>query len=164
MATVLRTEKPCDENRRRTDKNIISVVSTGDSLAMAAKKADIKAFHAGISRMLQNRRYLGDEYYPAIIDPDTFEAAIAERIRRAENLAESASQNKVPKWSIPLFSASVKAQNGLTTRSSRRNMPTAAPKKYYRIQLARFLSRKMPMLCQKVKAAGFTDAFIKYSE
>ena len=59
---------------------------TGDSLATAANKADIKAFHAGISRMLQNKRYLGDEYYPAIIDPDTFTAAEAERIRRAENL------------------------------------------------------------------------------
>ena len=59
---------------------------TGDSLATAANKADIKAFHAGISRMLQNKRYLGDEYYPAIIDPDTFTATEAERIRRAEKL------------------------------------------------------------------------------
>ena len=59
---------------------------TGDSLATAANKADIKAFHAGISRMLQNKRYLGDEYYPAIVDPDTFTAAEAERIRRAEKL------------------------------------------------------------------------------
>lgn len=53
---------------------------------MAAKKAEIIAFHAGISRMLQNKRYLGDEYYPALIDPDTFTAAEAERIRRAEKL------------------------------------------------------------------------------
>lgn len=36
--------------------------------------------------MLQNKRYLGDEYYPAIIDPDIFAAAEAERIRRAEKL------------------------------------------------------------------------------
>lgn len=36
--------------------------------------------------MLQNKRYLGDEYYPAIVDPDTFTAAEAERIRRAEKL------------------------------------------------------------------------------
>lgn len=59
---------------------------TGDSLATAANKADIKAFHAGISRMLQNKRYLGDEYYPGLIDSDTFTAAEAERIRRAEKL------------------------------------------------------------------------------
>ena len=59
---------------------------TGDSLATAAKKAEIIAFHAGVSRMLQNKRYLGDEYYAALIDPDTFTAAEAERIRRAEKL------------------------------------------------------------------------------
>lgn len=59
---------------------------TGDSLATAAKKAGIKAFHAGIGRMLQNKRYLGDAYYPTIIDPDTFEAVQVERIKRAEKL------------------------------------------------------------------------------
>lgn len=36
--------------------------------------------------MLRNTRYLGDEYYPAIIDPGTFTAAEAERIKRAEKL------------------------------------------------------------------------------
>ncbi len=59
---------------------------SGDSLATAAKKAGIKSFHAGIGRMLRNTRYLGDDYYPAIIDPDTFTAAEAERIGRAEKL------------------------------------------------------------------------------
>ena len=75
-----------DEQAAERIKILFQSYLTGDSLATSAKKADIKAFHAGIGRMLQNRRYLGDEYYPAIIDPDTFEAAIAERIRRAEKL------------------------------------------------------------------------------
>lgn len=59
---------------------------SGDSLATAANKAGIKTFHAGIARMLQNTHYLGDEYYPAIIDPGTFTAAEEERARRAEKL------------------------------------------------------------------------------
>jgi hypothetical protein len=59
---------------------------SGDSLATAAKKAGIQSFHAGIGRMLRNACYLGNEYYPAIIDPDTFAAAEAERIKRAEKL------------------------------------------------------------------------------
>jgi hypothetical protein len=59
---------------------------SGDSLATAAKKAGIKTFHAGIGRMLRNMRYLGDDYYPTIIAPETFTAAEAERIRRAEKL------------------------------------------------------------------------------
>lgn len=67
-------------------KTLFHSYLSGDSLAIAAKKAGIKAFHAGIGRMLRNTRYLGDDYYPAIIDPDIFEAAEAERIRRAEEL------------------------------------------------------------------------------
>lgn len=36
--------------------------------------------------MLRNKRYLGDDYYSAIIDGDTFEKAEAERIKRAAAL------------------------------------------------------------------------------
>ena len=67
-------------------KTLFQSYLTGDSLATAAKKATIKSFHAGVGRMLQNKRYLGDEYYPAIIYTDTFEAVEVERIRRAEKL------------------------------------------------------------------------------
>ncbi len=66
-------------------KTLFESYLSGDSLATAANKADIKAFHAGIGRMLRNMRYLGDDYYPAIIDPDTFTAAEAARIRRLRN-------------------------------------------------------------------------------
>jgi len=59
---------------------------SGDSLTTAAQKASINSFHAGIGKMLRNTRYLGDEYYPAIIDPVTFTAAEAERIKRATKL------------------------------------------------------------------------------
>jgi len=75
-----------DEQAAEQIKTLFQSYLTGNSLATAAKKAEIIAFHAGISRMLQNKRYLGDEYYPALIDPDTFTAAEAERIRRAEKL------------------------------------------------------------------------------
>ena len=61
----------------------------GDSLAAAAEKAGIQAFHSGIGRMLRNRHYLGDEFYPAIIDPVTFNAAEAERFMRAERLGRN---------------------------------------------------------------------------
>jgi len=74
---------------------------TGDSLAMAAKKADIKSFHAGIGRMLQNKRYLGDKYYPAIIDAGTFAAAEAERIRRAEKLGRIREPKQEPAVVFP---------------------------------------------------------------
>ncbi len=75
-----------DKEAAEQIKTLFHSYLSGDSLATAAKKAGITAFHAGIGRMLRNTRYLGDEYYPAIIDPDTFEAAEAERIKRAEKL------------------------------------------------------------------------------
>lgn len=59
---------------------------SGDSLTAAAQKAGIEAFHAGVGKMLRNARYIGDEYYPAIIDPATFAAAETERIKRAMKL------------------------------------------------------------------------------
>jgi len=34
----------------------------------AAEQAGMKACHGSVKKMLQNRHYLGDEYYPAIID------------------------------------------------------------------------------------------------
>ena len=58
----------------------------GYSLATAAKKAGVISFHGGISRMLKNKHYLGDEYYPAIIDRETFDKAEQERMRRAAAL------------------------------------------------------------------------------
>ena len=58
-------------------------------MATAAKKAGIKAFHSGIGRMLRNTRYLGDEFYPPIIDKDTFITADAERFMRAERLGRT---------------------------------------------------------------------------
>lgn len=75
-----------DKQAAKQIKTLFQSYLSGDSLTTAAKKADIKAFHAGISRMLQNKRYLGDEYYPAIIDPDEYAAVQAERIRRVEKL------------------------------------------------------------------------------
>lgn len=42
---------------------------------------------------------------------------------------------------------------------------TTASKKYYRVQIGAFsVKSNADALLQKVKAAGFTDAFIKYSE
>lgn len=67
-------------------KTLFQFYLSGDSLATAGKKADIKSYHAGIGRMLRNTCYLGNEYYPAIIDNETFTAAEEERTKRAEKL------------------------------------------------------------------------------
>ena len=67
-------------------KTLYQSYISGDSLATAAKKADIESFHAGIGKILRNKHYLGDDYYPRIIDPETFTSAEAERVKRATRL------------------------------------------------------------------------------
>lgn len=59
---------------------------SGLALMPAAKQAGIETWHGSAKRLLQNRHYLGDEYYPAIIDRETFNKAERELQKRAEKL------------------------------------------------------------------------------
>lgn len=71
---------------------------SGDSLRTAGHKSGIKLFHAAIGKMLQNARYIGDAYYPAIIGKETYAAVQVERIKRAEKLGrirEPKEENEV---------------------------------------------------------------------
>ena len=62
--------------------------------------------------------------------------------------------------SMDTFRADVKS--GLSFAAP---VETTAPKKYYRVQLGSFsVKANADAMLSKVKAAGFTDAFIKYSE
>ena len=67
-------------------RELFSGYLAGLSLKGAAKKAGLDCYHATAGKMLQNKRYLGDEFYPPIIDEETFEKARAEKQRRAEML------------------------------------------------------------------------------
>lgn len=58
----------------------------GAALATAATTAGISATHSVIGRMLRNEKYLGTDFYPAIIDKELFEAAGVERMKRAKAL------------------------------------------------------------------------------
>lgn len=75
-----------DELTAEQVKALFQSYLSGDSLATAANKAGILTSHAAIGKMLRNKHYLGDEYYPVIIDSDTFETVEMERTRRAEKL------------------------------------------------------------------------------
>lgn len=75
-----------DQEAATRVKELYRIYLSGLSLSNAAKEAGIKGYHASIARMLTNMRYLGDGYYPQIIDEEIFEKAEAERLRRAEML------------------------------------------------------------------------------
>lgn len=73
----------------------------GAALTTSAKKAGIPLFHGGAARMLSNQHYLGDAYYPAIIDKETFERAKEERRRRAKSLGRVREPQEQKTISVP---------------------------------------------------------------
>ena len=64
----------------------------GLSLIEAAAQVGQIRTHASVKRMLQNPHYLGDDFYPALIDKETFDAFEAERIRREKALGRDDRQ------------------------------------------------------------------------
>ena len=59
---------------------------SGMALAKAAAAAGIETYHGTAKRLMENRHYLGDNFYPAIIDQETFDKAAAMRLERAGKL------------------------------------------------------------------------------
>lgn len=59
---------------------------SGKALMVAAETVGLQLFHGSAGRMLRNTHYLGDEYYPAIIDRESFNKAEEERQSRAGQL------------------------------------------------------------------------------
>ncbi|RXE60437.1 serine integrase family protein [Acetivibrio mesophilus] len=72
-----------DDRSANQVKELFHAYLSGLSLADAAKRAGIKRCHSSIAKMLTCKRYLGDAFYPPIIDEDTFKQAEAEKIKRA---------------------------------------------------------------------------------
>lgn len=85
-----------DEKEADQVRALYSEYLSGLSLSSAAQKAGIKMYHAGIRLLLQNKRYLGDDYYPPIIDRETFEQAETERLKRAKALGRIKELKKTP--------------------------------------------------------------------
>lgn len=65
--------------------------------------------------------------------------------------------------SMDTFRAAVKA--GLATTETPAPITPTTPKKYYRVQVGAYsVKANADAMLAKIKAAGFTDAFVKYSE
>lgn len=75
----------CEEEVRQL-KKIYKGYLSGLGYSPAAAKAGLRMNHGSVKRLLQNRHYLGDEFYPAIIDKELFDAAEQERRRRSTRL------------------------------------------------------------------------------
>ena len=75
-----------DEEQAATVRDFFQNYISGMALMPAAEKAGLKLYHGSAGRMLRNKKYLGDDYYPAIIDKETFDKAEEIRIDRAKAL------------------------------------------------------------------------------
>jgi hypothetical protein len=78
-----------DETASKQIQQLYKSYLQGLSLETTAKEAGIVTYHGTVRRILENKRYLGDSFYPAIIDAETYRAAQQERRRRAERLGRT---------------------------------------------------------------------------
>lgn len=52
------------------------------SFIQAARGVGLEMKHSGVKRLMQNKRYLGDDFYPAILTAEIAQAVEEERLRR----------------------------------------------------------------------------------
>ena len=74
---------------------------TGMSLAKAAEEAEIHTPHGMVAKLLANQHYLGDSFYPQLIDKSTFEKAAMERKHRAEKLGRTNLKKPTVQKTVP---------------------------------------------------------------
>lgn len=74
---------------------------SGLSLTNAAKKAGFTCRHCSAKRILMNKHYLGDDFYPAIISPDMFKQAECEIQKRAAQLGRLNRKGKDRRIVVP---------------------------------------------------------------
>lgn len=83
----IKNGKACiDKEKAVKVQKLFNGYISGLALRTAALEAGIDTFHGSAGRMLKNRKYMGTEYYPAIIDEETFQKAQIERENRAIKL------------------------------------------------------------------------------
>ena len=86
------------EKIRQLYKNYLA----GLSLENAAMEAGIDASHGTVKRIMENRRYLGDDFYPEIIDTYTFTETMLELERRKKALGRTDRIKPVIQKTVPV--------------------------------------------------------------
>jgi hypothetical protein len=85
-----------DEAEAAKIRALFEAYNSGLALKDAADEAGLSGYHSSIGRMLKNTHYLGDDYYPAIIDRDTFEETQLIRFKRAKSLGRIHDYSQAP--------------------------------------------------------------------
>lgn len=83
-----------NEQQAEQVRTMYAVYLLGGSYKAAARAAGLNMLHSAVKHILQNKKYLGNENYPTIIDEETFNAAEEERIRREKSLGRDERKRK----------------------------------------------------------------------
>ena len=83
-----------DEVQAGQIRKIFDGYISGLSNTEAAKAAGIELTHSTVKRLMQDKHYLGDDFYPAVIDMETFNAAEEERRLRSRKLGRDNLKRK----------------------------------------------------------------------
>ncbi len=74
---------------------------SGMALTKAAEQVGMKLYHGSAGRMLRNKHYLGDDYYPQIIDKEIFDKVEEARMQKATNLGRVRELKTDEKREVP---------------------------------------------------------------
>ena len=83
----------CEEEARQI-REMYGYYLSGLALTKAAKAAGLTMNHTSVKMMLKNAHYLGDDFYPAIIDEETFSSFEEELKNREKRLGRDKKQKK----------------------------------------------------------------------
>ena len=86
-----------DEEQAKAVRKLFDGYISGLGLKPAAENAGLEIYHGSAGRILRNTHYLGDEYYPAIIDRERYDKAEEIRIARASSLGRVRELQATPK-------------------------------------------------------------------
>ena len=90
-------DKPAQKKIQLLFRNYLA----GMSLSKAANEAGIHVPHGMVAKMLTNQHYLGDSFYPQLIDKSTFEKAAEERRHRVERLGRTNLKKTIVEKNAP---------------------------------------------------------------
>lgn len=90
-------DEACAEKIRKLYKNYLN----GLSLSKAAEKAGIDTYHGTVKRIIENKHYVGDNFYPPIIDKETYKSAQTEIKNRAIQLGRDKKFKETAPRKVP---------------------------------------------------------------
>jgi hypothetical protein len=90
-----------DEKEAAVVREFFDCYISGLALMAAAEKVGLRLYHGSAGRILRNVKYLGDDYYPAIIDRETFDKAEKIRMGRVRKLERKQPEPFPTRFTMP---------------------------------------------------------------